>query len=233
MVNCAHYGFPARITTITHAVVILGFGEIRKLLLAAVMGTVLSRHGAAGFDRHACAIHGLATATASQLLARRCAPQIPGEEAFIAGLLHDLGKVILESLCAPQFARILAEVRAGGDLPACERTWLGTDHSALAAVVLEHWNLPPGLVAAVRHHHRPSLARRDPLMPAIVHLGDAFAHALGHTDGVRLTIPALEPAAPGLLRLGVAEVPAVVRELEAEMERSSAFLRLLLEGEEQ
>src|SRR5579871_2886367 len=107
IVNSAYYGFPKRISTITHAVVILGFNTVRNLVLGVSAFGMLPQKGvSSGLDRMKFWEHSVATAVAANVLSKQRQPQTRSamEEAFVAGLLHDVGKLFLDCYFPVQFA---------------------------------------------------------------------------------------------------------------------------------
>lgn len=229
--NSAYYGFPQRLATVGQAVVILGFNEIRKITMAAAMGNLLGRLGSASLDRFRLARHGLAAAAVADVLARRS--EESQDEAFVAGLLHDLGKCLFDQIAPDEYAAVVLDVRSQGR-PALEveHERLGLDHAQLAAAALESWRLPAAVVMAVRYHHRPGQAERHPALAAVVHAADFLAHALGYGDGLADPAPVLLDDVRVLLRLDEHNILGVVRQIRRELERVRDFLDTILEGGE-
>ena len=157
IVNSAYYGFPKRISTITHAVVILGFNTVRNLVLGvSAFGMLPQKAGASGLNRNKFWEHSVATAVAASVLAKTRKPMARSavEEAFVAGLLHDVGKLFLDSYFPVQFAVCMAfasrEKITQGE---AERRVLDIDHMVVGRKIAEHWNFPPNLVNAIGAHH--------------------------------------------------------------------------------
>lgn len=185
LANSAYYGFARRVGTVTEAVVLLGFNTIRNLVLAASVSNVLQRE-APGYHlaRGELWRHSLTSAMAARLLARKARFRA-AEEAFVAGLLHDIGKLILSQYVGQAYQELLDRVAQSG-LPfmEAERQVLGFDHAQAGGLVAEKWNLPEALVEAISCHHQPQLARRHPPLTALAHAGDALALMLGAGLGV-------------------------------------------------
>lgn len=210
LANSAYYGFPRRVGTVTEAVVLLGFNTIRNLVLAASVSNVLQRE-APGYQlaRGDLWWHSLTSAMAARLLARKVRFRA-AEEAFVAGLLHDIGKLILSQYVDQAYQELLERVTQGG-LPfmEAEQDILGFDHAQAGGLVAEKWNLPETLVEAISCHHQPRRAQNNPSLAAFAHAGDALALMLGAglgADGLMYPLDWEAVAAVGLTEEQVQEV---------------------------
>lgn len=152
LVNSAYYGLGQQITTIEHAVVLLGSKVIKNLALTA---TVFDTFKSANhrFLRHsvACALVMRALAEDKEFAA---APIVTGDEAFVFGLLHDIGKVVLQEYLPEEAEKIPALVLVH------HKSWyeaetglLGVDHAQIGAKLAEKWKLSPMLANAIAAHH--------------------------------------------------------------------------------
>ncbi len=176
MANSAYYGLQAQVATVGRAVAVLGLREVRSLVLALGMrGLLDARPLPEGFAFAPYLDHQLAVAGAARALARTSAAMDP-DDAFTAGLLHDLGK-LLTALYRPEDWRTQAALAAAEAIPwheAEERHW-GLDHGLIGGMVLRSWNLPEALTEPVNWHHAPTAAPERPLPCALLGLADALA----------------------------------------------------------
>jgi len=173
MVNSAYYGFYREISKVSDAVVVLGFNEIRRLSLAI---SVLDRFGG-GSDERRVAFwnHSFACAAMSDILARE--QHLQDQGAFTAGLLHDIGKAILDQYFSEMFEAVRERKGQNGlGTHEIERELFGFDHADVGYWLSERWNLPVTLSEAIHYHHRPESATEMPELAQLVHLADKLAN---------------------------------------------------------
>lgn len=202
LANSAFYGASRRIATVSDAVIILGLRTTRNLVMACGCQELLEHEVAGyGLPRGALLRHSLACAAAAQALAKRTKYR-GTEEAFVAGLLHDIGKVVMNLYGRDQFLQVLIQAASGEITYAdAERAVFSFDHAEAGAYLLERWNLPASLIAAVRYHHVPLEAPTDSPLPCLVHVADAVCMTLGIGLGLDGLAYTLQPEA--LARLGL------------------------------
>ncbi len=154
LANSAFYGFPRRIGTVNLAVVVLGFETVRDLCLSVIIADCFfSAEDEIPLNMEAFWKHSLSVAIASRLIYKMSGANHAGE-AFIAGLVHDLGKLFLARYFPDDFNLALKRIE-NDDLPPleAEREIFSTTHPIAGAWLLEEWNLPVWLVEATRNHH--------------------------------------------------------------------------------
>jgi putative nucleotidyltransferase with HDIG domain len=226
--NSTFYGFPKEITTITHAIVILGFANIRNLVLTASIVDMFPSSGGDGhFDREGFWNHSLACGVTSKLIAKRLGINNL-EEVFISGLLHDLGKLILDTYFSEDFTRVFCMVEEKEILiREAEQELLGFDHAAVGGIVADKWNLPPALIKVIRFHHNPPLANESMRMAAIVHLADVLCRAIGMGNGGDSKVPCINEDSWKLLGLSRQRMKRLFSEMEKEIANAKALLALV------
>ena len=184
LINSAFYGFPHRISTITQAVVLLGTNVIKGLVLSASILEKMTQSMAGLFE------HSLACSIACAMIARRIGLSDP-EQAQIAGLLHDFGKVVLASEFKPEFNKVLALSREQ-NISFYEAEMIVFDqvsHCEIADCLFEKWKLPPRLRNSILYHHRPHRAGQYSDSAALVQLGDMLARVSGLGFGGDVWVP--------------------------------------------
>lgn len=225
VVNSSFYGFPNRITTITHAIVILGFNTIKSIVLSSTVFEVFKGGtNESDFDRHDFWKHSIGVGAAAKVIAKRLGYSSL-EEFFIAGLLHDLGKVIVDQFLHDEFVQILDTVkRKDCLLVQAEEEVLGCTHAELGSWLFQKWNLSKGLVDATAFHHNPTLAGDSIKPTAVIHIADIVCRAMRMGSGGDRKIPALSEAAWEALELPVSSLESILVETDQEMEKALVFL---------
>jgi HD-like signal output (HDOD) protein len=225
VVNSSFYGFPNRITTVTHAIVILGFNTVKSIVLSSTIFDVFRRTVKPGdFDRTEFWKHSIGCGSAAKVLAQRLGYPMP-EELFIAGLLHDVGKIVLDQFLPDKFAEIVGLVRKNDCLIyEAEQQVLGATHADVGAWLFEKWNLSRGLVETTRFHHNPSLASENPRFAEIVHVADILVRAIRFGSGGDAKIPALSEPAWNSLGLQPGEMDDLLARTGAEIDKAMVFL---------
>jgi putative nucleotidyltransferase with HDIG domain len=161
VVNSAYYSLPKQITSVGHSVVYLGFNTIKNLALSIAAIGMLPKTNEAGFDGQQYLLHSLATAAIGKQLALKVDDADP-MDCFIAGLLHDFGKVVLSQFMPREFLEALAaSEQHGTSLHLALRETLGVDHAVVGAMLVEKWRFAPHLVDAIRYQYGPELADSD------------------------------------------------------------------------
>jgi len=160
-VNSSFYGQAHAVSNITHALVVLGLNSVKTLALGFSLVANLKDSGGEGFDHLLFWKRSLYSATATKNLTRQLGlPQ--QEEAFLGGLLQDLGMLAMHQTLGDEYVQLVQQ--AGDDhrkLHACEQETLGIDHAEVGAALAESWQLPPVLVAPIRYHERPGDAPEE------------------------------------------------------------------------
>jgi putative nucleotidyltransferase with HDIG domain len=178
LVNSAYYGLGRPIGTVAEAVVLMGLDTIRHNVLSVQVFGLLSATGSRQFDRKAFWKHSVAVGCCAELLAEHLGGQ-ERDEAFAAGLLHDIGKVALDFCFPVEFARAMELVRERG-MPSvlAEQREIGADHTVVGKRLAERWRLPESIVRSIWFHHQPLSAgqRSAPgaLLVNLVHLSDVI-----------------------------------------------------------
>jgi len=181
LVNSAFYGFNRRITTLKQAITLLGFRSVRNVVVNAGVVGIFRRRTFNTHHRRRLWDHSVACAVAARLLAER-GGYPAREEAFTAGLLHDIGKVVIDQYAPKDSAAIMERVEGGEEPREAERAVLGVDHPRIGAWIAERWHLPKTLCAVIEHHHDPDGSERDEDLVRIVAAANAVARLPRYED---------------------------------------------------
>ena len=213
--NSPYYGFAQKIGSLPQAVSLLGFSTLKNALLSASVFDMFRITGL-GFDIVGLWKHSVATATAAKIVARRV-HHPNGEKAFTAGLLHDIGKVMIARYLPSSLATIVQYVR--NDQLAmydAEKRAIGLPHPAFGAWVLDRWSMPTVLVEAVEYHHHPTRSQTGFDLAAIVYLANILAHRANIGCGGDTMVREIDPHVLKYFHID----ESVMRELTEELLRS-------------
>ncbi|MEN0110552.1 MAG: HDOD domain-containing protein [Planctomycetota bacterium] len=192
VVNSAYCGLRNPVGDLRTAVTMLGSERVGTLALTVSIGAMFSRDTPVGrFDPERLWDHSVCVATVSRHLAARVAGVHP-DEAYLAGLLHDLGLLFITQHLEPLTPKVLVRVEAGGALAVAEREVMGFDHAQVGAYVAWRANLPETLVGAIDYHHDPlSCPKACQRITRVVSLANYLAtrHGRGSIEGRRLPAP--------------------------------------------
>jgi len=180
LVNSAYYGLPQTVSAVTRAVILLGLNTVKHLALSlAILENFYSRRSFPAFSADDFWAHSLCVGAASKSLAMVTgAPRKDVEEYFVAGLLHDLGKIPLHK-CAPHQGQeaVSLACQMSWPLPEAERAVLGVDHCTVGRLLAGKWRLSPRVTAAMVHHHQPDdVSEENRSFVVLVALANRFAN---------------------------------------------------------
>lgn len=191
LANSAYYGLRSKVTTISHAVTMLGFNIIRNLVLTATVFDFSSEKDIAGlFNVEDFWNHSLGVGVAAKIIAGEAIPrsECPADEFFICGLLHDLGKIIFSEYLPEKFEESLKLSRDKSiPLFEAETTVIGCNHADVGGLLAKRWSLSAGIISAVGYHHSAMTAPEDQVKyAAVTHIADIFVRnkSIGSGGGV-------------------------------------------------
>jgi len=225
LVNSSFYGFPQRISTVTNAIVLLGFDAIRSLLLTtSVFDLFAGRSRKRKQDQEKFWDHSLGCAVGAKVIGNFLRHD-KIEELFVSGLLHDIGKIVEMLFLPSEFAKVVATVHKGNILMVtAENQVLGYNHAEIGKLLAEKWNLPVKLVQVIAHHHQPNLAGSFILEASIVHLADIFCRALNLGSGGDNKIPPLDKLAWQSLKIKTSALESIMETMQDEFSDISKFI---------
>jgi len=154
VINSAFYALPNKVAAVRHAVVLLGINTVKNLAIRIAAVGMIPLNNDAGLDADAYLLHSLGCAEVSRLIAQKLGDADP-TEAYIGGLLHDIGKILFALYLPEPFRAALAKSAAEGTaLHRAEQEWLGVDHTVAGTMLARKWQFPESLVLCIRDHHR-------------------------------------------------------------------------------
>ncbi|MDD5153548.1 MAG: HDOD domain-containing protein [Desulfovibrionales bacterium] len=183
VINSAYYGFNSKISTVSHAVSLLGFNEVKNMALSLpINDTLFAKTRSSGLSQADLWVHSVGVGICGRKIGEKVCYPVP-EEAFVAGLLHDIGKTLLNDVFPDKFDQALhraeEQQRALVDI---EQELLTISHATIGFWLAQHWKLPDALTAAIQNHHQPLIAISDGnagiRLEAIIFLADFLAKFL-------------------------------------------------------
>jgi HD-like signal output (HDOD) protein len=219
LVNSAFYGLPAQVASLERAIVMLGLSAVRNLALAASLsrlfkeGQISSQFGTADLWQHSVAV-----GVCAKMLAQ-AGRALPGDEAFVAGLVHDIGLIVAHQLFRAQVKdvaeRCFSEPQ---NYCAAEEAAIGADHQALGGALAAKWRFPPGLCHAITYHHDPSSLQPElQKVAALIYVADTLCCRGRHGFWLTAQIQELSDWMLDLTGVRAADLENVAGELPARL----------------
>ncbi len=224
LANSPMFGYFGKVDSISKAVTIIGTQQLRDLALAAsVMGIfkgipeeLLSM---ASFWRHSIACGIVARALASW---RR---EANVERFFVAGMLHDIGQLIIATILGDLVRQMIEETQqSGGLFYDVELKRLGFDHAEAGGALLKEWKIPANIADPVAFHHRPGRSEQFPMEVSLIHLADIICQAFEFGQSCERFVPPLDAAAWDRLGMTPNQLGAVLKQAEPQIDETFAIL---------
>jgi len=227
LVNSAFYGYSKEIKTISRAVVILGFRAVRSAALAISVFDYFGDEESGSvnmldFWKHSIAVAGICKVLARELRINQ------QEEAFIVGLLHDVGKLIEKRYFEDDFREVCTVAQEQHlSWYECEKALFQIHHATIGKAIFRAWNFPPGVVDAVQFHHNPTASTKVPQLTALVHLADVMSYQLDLGAPGAWPPDACDPDALKLLGCSYEDTEQFHGQIREELEHAMEILKLL------
>lgn len=214
MVNSPVYGFPGRISSVSHAMVILGLNAVKGLLLGVSVFEIMQKSMIGLWE------HSLSSAIFARIIATR--KELPSpEEISIGALLHDIGKVILIMALKDDYLNIVNSVNGNEKfIFEIEKESLGITHAEIGGIVAKKWNFPLKLIEPIMYHHRPQLSDKFKVESAIVHISNILALARGIGYSGEIYVPSVNNSAWDILELNESNILEIFKEAEEPLNSS-------------
>lgn len=208
MVNSPVYGFPGRISSINHAMVILGLNAVKGLLIGVSVFEVMKKNMVGLWE------HSLSSAIYARVISKRKGLEAP-EEISVAALLHDIGKVILLIAFKEEYTKILEIAKTRDNfLYELEKEHFGITHAEIGGMVGKKWNFPLKLIEPIMNHHRPQLSKNFEIETSVVHLSNILALSRGIGYSGEIYVNPINPASWQNLNFKFEDIKDIFMEAE-------------------
>ncbi|MDY6852527.1 MAG: HDOD domain-containing protein [Thermodesulfobacteriota bacterium] len=224
LVNSAFFGLPSKVSTISHAVILLGFNSVRNAVVSvSVIDTFSQKKALRGFDVTDFWSHSVAVAVTSRYLAESSKTSHP-DDCFIGGLLHDMGKLIMAQYFQDLFVKVWNSMQENKiSFFDAEKKELPINHAQLGSELARKWNLPQGLIDAIRYHHTISENAADLDLLLAVHAADIVVNHWKLHGDKPLGLTSFHPQARGMMDSLLDSFPEWYPKLNIEIESACKF----------
>lgn len=224
LANSPLFGWFGTVDSISKAVTIVGTQQLRDLALAASVMGVFTGIPPALMDMTSFWRHSVACGVIARTLAtwRRVSN---AERFFVAGILHDVGQLMLATALPPVMMELLLQSReALQPFHLAETERLGFDHADAGGALLHAWKIPANIADPVAYHHHPSRAEQFPLGAAIIHLADLICQAMDYGRSGEWCVPPLDPDAWERLGMSPHQLGSIIKQAEPQLEETFGIL---------
>lgn len=233
LVNSAYFGLSRKVTSVNHAVVYIGINTIKNVAISVATSGVLPKENKAGLDMDAFWLHSLTVGVIARMLAKKISiPKNEQANYFVAGLLHDIGKVILAHFKPKDYAPVLHEVNTSNRLLFdVENELLGIDHAQLGGILAKKWQLPENLIDSISNHHAIQSVKSPSDLEIAIAASNSLAdyHILYQSTDDEITRaaipkPALSEIETQWMQMNTNEALAYLTNLEDDINKAKAFI---------
>ncbi len=225
ILNSAYYNFPKQITSVGQSVVYLGINTVKNMALSFAAIGVLPQQNAAGFDIQRYLMHSLTTASLARILCQKFGNGgADHNDCYIAGLLHDFGKVVFAQFMPEEFREALAMCESQSiSLNIAEQRIIGVDHPIVGAMLAEKWQFPATITGTIRHHHGD--ISPDNMVQSCLFVADLISRKLSPGDSGNPMVEELSPAMSERFGGDIDDIIARMGDLSMIVEETKAFAR--------
>jgi len=231
LINSAYYGLPNKVVSMVRAIIMLGINTVKNLALSTAVMDTLNRKtdlgvlNPVGFWRHS-----LAVGVTTRLLAKMHGEELSTiDEYFVAGLLHDIGKIPMDRVLAKEYVEVIEYCREREvPLHVAEREFLGFDHADCGRLIVDTWRLPTTILDTVTYHHRPAEYRgANSAFVYAVHTANYFVNASGIGESGDNYPAALDESAREGLGVDQTKLSELANLVDGEVQKAENFLKVV------
>lgn len=212
LANSSYYGTDSKVVTLQQAVALLGVKNVKNLILMTTLSNSFPTSHCRGFNFKAFWRHSIGTAICAEVIARTL--RMKHDFAFTAGLLHDVGRLVLVTGCPKEYEKVLLwQEQQDSTLLEAERAVMSVDHVEAGLLLAIHWQFSEAIQDAIRGHHQPDDKALNSVA-AIVHIANCIVHALDLSQLENDLVPSVSQSAWDTLALTEADYLAIFHETE-------------------
>jgi putative nucleotidyltransferase with HDIG domain len=225
MANSAFYSGRRQIKTVADATVLLGFDTVQSLVLASTVGKVMEKElKGYSYERNALWRQSQISAIMARAIAKKAKYPNP-DIAYTAGLLKDVGKVILDEFVHESYQEILTMIsNEVMTYVVAEEEVLGFNHGQVGARIVEKWNLASELVDAIEYHHKPFQSMDNIELVSIVHISDGLVMMMGMHEGIDTLGHEFFTDAVKILNLDESDLNQIMMDVEKIVSEEQIFI---------
>ena len=223
--NSAYYGFLKEVATIQHAVVILGFDEVKRLSLGIAMFNFIKKTSDESLlVRDEFWKHSIGCSLAARIICKKVG--IEPDITSTASLLHDIGKLVLDNLFSEEYKIVLEKAKEEKvSTIDIEQEILGFAHTDVGLWLCSKWKFPPSLITPIAYHHKVDESDQENILQvSVVHLADIISKKANIGNSGDNTIPYFQKSAECNLRIREEETDEIIKKLQSEEEKVQAFI---------
>ena len=228
LINSSFYGLSRTVSSVQQAIVLLGANTLENIVMSVSIFKAMSGMNKNElFDREAFWQHSIGVGVISRFIAAqtRCCST---DDGFVAGIVHDIGKVIIDQYFPDHFKNVVRYVHTHKILfYNAERELLGVDHAEIGAKITDKWRLPPKLVEVIEKHHNFSPEREDAPLIALIQIADMAARKFKIGSGGDNLIPPIYPATWEQLNLDPTSIDDWQEAIHTEVEDAKELLDMI------
>lgn len=199
IVNSPYFGLSKNIQTVGQSITLLGFNEVKSVILSCAMKPMMTTQGGKDLWEHA-----VNTAVAAETIAKKLG-RSDYDDCFAQGLMHDLGKIVFEIYNRKNAAEAIRLERSGADVLMAEKMVFGFDHTEVGYLLGNRWQLPKMIISIMRHHHKPQFSEFK-TSAGIIYIADRIVH-----DPMKN--PVIEPEVRGRLGFEISNIEGFRRQV--------------------
>jgi len=224
LANSSYYGMSSQVDSVSRAIIVLGFNTICNVVMSVGVSSLFKRQGkSADIDMTGLWVHTLGCAVAAKVIMQK-KNSMESEKAFVCGILHDIGKVIIAHAAPDEQRKIfLLLTNPAITLIQAENEIIGANHAEIGYAVAKKWRFPDYILEVIRHHHLPSAAVTVPDIVSAVHLGNTISKALSFGRSTENRVTFVDSFAWKQLGIKETDIPLLLTDVQNEFDLAMEF----------